>query len=61
LAVDSKELRSLCYEHEIFLNVEKNQRNEKVNEIDDDTYIFDYELYKERYTIERSNAWIGWI
>jgi transposase len=51
---DSKELRSICEQNSIKPNFAQNKRN--ANE-DDDLY-FDELLYKERYAIERTNAWL---
>lgn len=51
---DSKEFRDTCNEHGIFANVNFNSRNGNVN----DTDLLDKRLYNERYSIERTNAWI---
>ena len=51
---DSKEFRNLCCELEIIPNIAVNQRN---NTESDDIFI-DELLYKERYSIERTNAWL---
>lgn len=53
---DAAELRQGCQEKEIELNVAENKRNEKQPK-EEYTY-FDDELYKQRYVIERTNAWI---
>jgi len=52
---DSKELRELCDKLEIIPNIAINNRNGKSNY---DTKILDDLLYAERYSIERTNAWI---
>lgn len=51
---DSKEFRLCCKKKEINANVCFNKRNAKANR---DEY-FDPLLYKERYKIERTNAWM---
>ncbi|HUC81936.1 MAG TPA: IS5 family transposase [Flavisolibacter sp.] len=53
---DAEELRQLCAEKEIEANIAENKRNEKAP---DQAYVyFDEELYKQRYVIERTNAWL---
>jgi len=52
---DAEELRTLCREKEIEANIADNPRNGSLPE----TYhYFDELLYKERYVIERTNAWL---
>ena len=51
---DSKDLRKVCFEKNIQANICFNKRNGK-NERDE---YFDQKLYKQRYTIERTNAWL---
>lgn len=51
---DSKEFRSKCFEHGIIPNTAINPRNGNNDEI----IIFDEMLYEQRYTIERTNAWM---
>lgn len=53
---DAEELREVCAEKEIELNVAQNKRNEKRPR--EDYVYFDDELYKQRYVIERANAWL---
>lgn len=53
---DSKEFRKTCEEKEIIANIPHNPRNEKEQEKTAYQY-FDEELYKQRYVIERANAW----
>lgn len=50
---DSKEFRETCFKHGIFANVDFNTGNGEVNE----DILLDELLYKERYSIERTNAW----
>jgi hypothetical protein len=52
---DAKVFRLACYEKGIFANVGFNPRNGENNEYE---YLLDEELYKERYSIERTNAWM---
>jgi len=52
--VDSKEFRETCFKHGVFANVDVNIRNGEVN----DDKLLDELLYKERYSIERTNAWL---
>ena len=51
---DSKEFRLSCEKKEINANICFNKRN---GNVDRDEY-FDQELYNQRYTIERTNAWM---
>lgn len=51
---DSKDFRKSCDKKEIHANVCFNKRN---GSADRDEY-FDQELYKHRYSIERTNAWM---
>jgi len=53
---DAESLRELCSEKEIEVNIAQNKRNEK--EIKEDYVYFDEELYKQRYVVERTNAWL---
>ncbi|MBV6653588.1 MAG: transposase, partial [Mameliella sp.] len=53
---DAKTLRQLCDQYGIFPNLAINKRNaSKQDQLD---YLFDPELYKERFAIERTNAWL---
>lgn len=52
---DPKEFRNTCFKHGIVANVDFNVRNGYVN---DENKLLDELLYKERYSIERTNAWI---
>ena len=51
---DSIKLKSICEAKEIHLNVAQNKRNTKLEK----EHLMDQELYKERYMIERTNAWL---
>jgi len=51
---DSKEFRKSCEGKEINANICFNKRN---GNMDRDEY-FDQELYRQRYSIERTNAWM---
>ena len=51
---DSKDFRSICNKWGIIPNVAFNYRNGE----NKDEYLLDDLLYKQRYTIERTNAWI---
>lgn len=51
---DSKEFRNKCFEYGIITNTAINLRNGNSHDI----VIFDEILYEQRYTIERTNAWI---
>ena len=53
---DVSEFKTLCFQKGIIYNIDYNKRNGSMR--GDDEYVFDQELYKERYVIERSNAWI---
>ena len=52
---DTDGFRTYCFRNEIFANIDFNPRNGKVSDRD---YIFDQQLYKRRFVIERTNAWI---
>lgn len=51
---DSKDFRNKCYEYGIIPNIAINPRNGNNDEI----IVFDQMLYEQRYTIERTNAWM---
>lgn len=51
---DAKSFRAALESHEIIANVCPNPRNGEPAE----DYLFDEELYKERFVIERTNAWM---
>ena len=50
----SKEFRETCFKYGTFANVDFNIRNGEIN----DDKLLDELLYKERYSIERTNAWL---
>lgn len=50
---DTKEFRLSCFKNDIIDNIDKNKRNGQENES-----IFDELLYKQRFVIERTNAWL---
>ena len=55
---DGKEMKKACYKMKLIPNIDKNKRNgsnDKENEV---FHVFDEELYKNRFVIERANAWI---
>lgn len=53
---DAKVLRQLCDQFGIFPNLAINKRNaSKQDHLD---CLFDPELYKERFAVERTNAWL---
>lgn len=51
---DAKEFRNKCYEYGVIPNTSVNPRNG----VNDELIIFDNVLYVQRYTIERTNAWM---
>lgn len=53
---DAEELREACAEKEIEVNIDQNRRNNK--EPTENYVYFDEQLYKKRYIIERTNAWL---
>lgn len=53
---DSEKLREKTTSRGIIANICENKRNKASEE--EKEYYFDEELYKERYSIERSNAWM---
>ena len=53
---DAHELRDWCDDHEIIPNFDLNKRNSK--DPDKNDYYFDGQLYKERFAVERTNAWL---
>jgi transposase len=54
---DTAELRAVCTDKEIEANIADNPRNSRES-LSDDYQYFDDELYKERFVIERANAWL---
>ena len=52
---DAQAVREVCAEQNIEANIDLNPRNAKKKK---DYMYFDEQLYKQRYVIERTNAWI---
>jgi len=52
---DTASFRSYCYANDIFDNIDKNKRNGNSFE---PYMVFDELLYKTRFVIERTNAWL---
>ena len=50
---DTADFRKFCFRKNIFANIAQNKRNGQNEE-----YFFDELLYKNRYVIERTNAWL---
>lgn len=53
---DAHKLRDTCFKYGIIPNIIRNKRNG--DSLEADNYLFDEELYKERFAVERTNAWI---
>lgn len=53
---DAQELRTVCTEKEIEVNIASNPRNGAP--LSETYQYFDERLYKERFVIERTNAWL---
>lgn len=52
---DSENFREICFANEIIDNIDFNKRNSKNT---DNQPLLDDELYKERFSVERTNAWL---
>lgn len=52
---DSEGFREICFSNDIIANIDFNKRNSKDT---DNQPLLDDELYKERFSVERTNAWI---
>lgn len=52
---DSEGFRTLCFSNDIIANVDFNKRNTQNT---DNQQLLDDELYKERFSAERTNAWL---
>lgn len=52
---DSEGFRTLCFSNDIIANIDFNKRNSKDT---DNQPLLDDELYKERFSVERTNAWL---
>lgn len=55
-AFDCEALRQVCYQHDIELNSPHNRR--RALDLENDLPYFDELMYEERYSIERTNAWM---
>jgi len=55
---DCEKLRDLCEQSQIIANIDFNKRNSKKMESIDNQPLLDDLLYLERFSIERTNAWI---
>lgn len=53
---DAQGLREVCAQRQIEVNIDQNKR--KAKQSGEDYVYFDEELYKRRYVIERTNAWM---
>lgn len=53
---DSERFRNFLESKGIIANIDNNKRNKK--DLDADSYFVDSELYKERFAVERTNAWL---
>ena len=53
---DAEKMRNICARYDIIPNIARNKKN-RMNE-NAKSYLFDSELYKERFAVERTNAWI---
>ena len=49
-------MREICDHYGIITNIAQNKKN-RMN-ANTKSYLFDSELYKERFAVERTNAWI---
>lgn len=54
---DTKEFKKYCISSDVFPNIAINRRN-GASENDNLSFIFDELLYKSRFVIERTNAWL---
>ena len=50
---DTLGFRNSCFKNDIIANIDSNQRNGK-----QENHLFDDRLYKCRFVIERTNAWL---
>ena len=56
-AFDTKDARKTCFNHAVIPNIDENKRNRKTVKRGRKR-LFDKDVYKHRFTIERSFAWI---
>jgi transposase len=52
---DSEDFREICFTKDIIANIDFNKRNSKDT---DNQPLLDDLLYQERFSVERTNAWI---
>ncbi len=53
---DAKQLRETCARYGIIPNIISNKKNRNGSE--SEGYLFDSQLYEERFAVERTNAWL---
>lgn len=53
---DARKLREICDGYGIIPNISSNKRSKAISE--SEGYLFDNQLYEERFAVERTNAWI---
>jgi transposase len=53
---DALKLREICEDYGIIANIAANKRNQSDKK--NNYYLFDNQLYEERFVVERTNAWI---
>lgn len=53
---DAVRLREICKSYGIIANIAVNKRNHSKQQ--NNNYLFDNQLYEERFAVERTNAWI---
>ena len=53
---DAERMRKICARYDIIPNIARNKKNRM--DANAKSYLFDSELYKERFAVERTNAWI---
>ena len=53
---DARKMREICEQHGIIVNIARSKKN-RMNP-NTESYLFDSQLYEERFAVERTNAWI---
>ena len=53
---DAQKMRETCERHGIIVNIARSKKN-RMNP-NTESYLFDSQLYEERFAVERTNAWI---
>ena len=53
---DAQKMREICEQHGIIVNIARSKKN-RTNP-NTESYLFDSQLYEERFAVERTNAWI---